>query len=315
MVRIGVDLISFVIPCFQSRESLVHLCKEILELARSRDVAMEIILVLDSRDISNSGLFDDPVFASEQVRIVELSRNFGQHNALVAGISRTTGQFIVTLDDDYQHDPRDAFFLVDQLMNDTALDLIYATPRQPRQTLGRSIAGSLVRFVLRLAGLRNAKMISPFRAFRGDFRRAFDGIPGPTVSVDIVLSWVVGPTKSVYVDYQERSHGVSGYSLVTLFRLALTYLTSHSVGPLRLSFVAGLAGLILTAGSGVFTLVSYLAGRISEPGFTTVALLVAFTGSLQLFILGILGEYIGQQHRRGISFPLNFVLRDSGPRK
>jgi len=310
-----VDLISFVIPCFQSRESLVHLCKEILDLARRRDVAVEIVLVLDSRDISQSGLFDDPVFASEQVRIVELSRNFGQHNALVAGISRTTGQFIVTLDDDYQHDPRDAFFLVDQLVNETALDLIYATPRQPRQTLGRSIAGSLVRVVLRLAGLRNAKMISPFRAFRGDFRRAFDGIPGPTVSVDIVLSWVVGPTKSVNVDYQERSHGVSGYSLAKLFRLALTYLTSHSVGPLRLSFVAGLAGLIVTAGSGIFTLVSYLAGRISEPGFTTVALLVAFTGSLQLFILGILGEYIGQQHRRGISFPLNFVLRDSGPRK
>ena len=312
MLKSGAELISFVIPCFKSRPVLAALCGDILELAAERRLAVEIILVLDSRDISNSGVLADPIFAPENVKIIELSRNFGQHNALAAGISKSVGQFIVTLDDDYQHDPEDAFSLVEQLKEDNGLDLIYATPRQSRQTLLRSTAGTALRAVLRLAGLRNADAIGPFRAFRGDFRRAFESLRGPTVSIDIVLSWVVGSVKSVVVDYRERTEGVSGYSAGKLFRLAMTYLTSHSVAPLRLSFFAGLAGLTLTAGSGVYTLVSFLAGQISEPGFTTVALLVSFTGSLQLFILGILGEYIGQQHRRGNSLPLHFVLRENG---
>lgn len=299
------------IPCFRSRPVLADLCGDILELAAERRLGVEIVLVLDSRDISNSRILENPIFAPANVRIIELSRNFGQHNALAAGISKSAGQFIVTLDDDYQHKPEDAFRLVEQLREDKGLDLVYATPRQSRQTLLRSTAGTALRTVLRLAGLRNANAIGPFRAFRGDFRRAFESLRGPTVSIDIVLSWVVGSVKSVVVDYRERTEGVSGYSAGKLFQLAMTYLTAHSVAPLRLSFFAGLAGLTLTSGTGVYTLVSFIAGRISEPGFTTLALLVSFTGSLQLFILGILGEYIGQQHRRGNSLPLYFVLREN----
>lgn len=314
MVRRLVTSISFVIPCFQSRETLGVLVADIFRVADSNDRTVEVVLVLDSRGISTSGVLGDSVFASDRVRIVELSRNFGQHNALVAGICRTTGDFIVTLDDDYQHKPEDAFDIVDLLVTEHGLDLVYATPQKSRQSPARFAAGSLLRGVLRLAGLKNSRIISPFRAFRGQFRRAFSGLHGPNVSVDIILSWVVGSVVSVEVDYQERAQGVSGYSHKKLLNLAMTYLIAQSVGPLRFGLFAGLFGLLVTVGSGIFTLFSFLVGGVREPGFTTVALLVALTGSLQLFILGILGEYIGQQHRRGMSFPLNFVLRDSGAR-
>ena len=306
--------VSFVIPCFQSREPLIALVDKIFSIADSNERAVEVVLVLDSRDILTSGLLGDSVFASDRVRIVELSRNFGQHNALAAGICRTAGDFIVTLDDDYQHKPEDAFDMVDLLITDNGLDLVYGCPQKSRQSPARFAAGRLLRSALRLAGFRNSRVIGPFRAFRGPFRRAFGGLSGPNVSVDVVLSWVVGSLVAVEVDYQKRAQGVSGYSLKKLLKLAMTYLVTQSVGLLRFGLYVGLFGMLVTVGSGIFTLFSFLAGGITEPGFTTVVLLVALTGSLQLFILGILGEYIGLQHRRGMSFPLNFVLRDSGAR-
>lgn len=97
MLKSGAELISFVIPCFKSRPVLAALCGDILELAAERRLAVEIILVLDSRDISNSGVLADPIFAPENVKIIELSRNFGQHNALAAVSQSQLGSLLSLL--------------------------------------------------------------------------------------------------------------------------------------------------------------------------------------------------------------------------
>jgi glycosyltransferase involved in cell wall biosynthesis len=303
--------VSFIIPCFRSDTALVDLVGAIQQGALERQHSLEVILVLDSRDLRANEILSEPVFDSSDIRIIELSRNFGQHNATATGISRASGDFVVTLDDDYQHLPQDAFSIIDSMIADDSQDLVYAVPMRKHQSNIRRVFGGGIRQVLRWAGLSYAGKISPFRVFKGEFREVFLGLPGPHVSVDIVLSWVVNSVSAVPVVFQPRASGKSGYSTFALVRLAFVYLLTHSIAPLRLGLLLGFFGFVSSFVAGVAVFVNYLLGNISEPGFTSIALMVALLGSAQLLVLGILGEYVGQQHRRGMAVPLAFVLKDS----
>ncbi len=304
--------LSFVIPCYKSTPALRELVCLLLLLSAQRGLSAEIILVHDSREPRTSELLSGLMNDFENVTLVQLSRNFGQHNATAAGIATTAGQIVVTLDDDLQHPAEAALEMVEELQRESQVDLVYGVPRKAKQKLLRFFFGTLLRALLKIAGLKYAESISPFRAFRGRFRDCFIGLPGPHVSVDVVLSWSVGEVKSVKVNFRDRSQGDSGYSGRKLVRLAIVYLLSFSTLPLRLALLIGVAGSAMTIVFAIAVVVQYLDGSITEPGFTTITLLLSLVGSLLLMVVGIIGEYVGLQHRRGMGQPLYFVLGQFG---
>lgn len=302
---------SFIIPCFRSPASLSNLVSDLVDQARDAGLDFEIVLVQDSNDEETFLLLDGLEKQFEAVRAVRLSRNFGQQAATVAGISESRGDIIVTLDDDYQHRPSDALEMIRILSDDPSIPLVYARPVAPSDSLSRVKSGSLFRRVLRFSGLKYADSVSPFRAFRGYLKEAFRSAKGPNVSVDIILGWVIDNPLTIETEFNVRLDGKSGYTQKVLIKLALTILLTQTVRPLRTGIHLGIFGVAASLVFGLFIVANYLFGGIAVPGFATTILLILLLGSLQLFVLGIIGIYVGEQHKRGMRQPAYLIAKSA----
>lgn len=305
--------VSFVIPCFRPTMLLRELVEQLCLLARDEVGDFEIILVDDSAG-ADTTLLEHIESDYSEVHLMKLSRNFGQQAATVAGIVRTTGNVIVTLDDDFQHSPADAIQMVRILKARPDVQLVYAKPQNQSQSHNRVRSGQVFRLLLEAAGLEFARSISPFRAFRGYLRVAFESVAGPNISIDVVLSWVVDKVETVECVFKPRELGVSGYSTRSLIGLALSVFLSYSTRPLRAGIYLGAFGVAVAIGYGGLIGFQYIVGGITVAGFATTTLLILFLGSLNLLILGILGLYIGEQHERGMQRPA-FLVQPLGDRR
>jgi undecaprenyl-phosphate 4-deoxy-4-formamido-L-arabinose transferase len=296
------ESISVVIPVYNSQESLPELVERLHAVLAGRGVPFEIILVNDgSRDRSwevVAGL------ASQwpAVRGINLSRNYGQHNALLCGIRAAKHDVIVTMDDDLQNPPEEIPRLLEGLA--AGADVVYGRPEHQQHGWWRDAASSLTKLALRhVMGAATARHVSAFRAFRTRLRRAFADYRSPYVSVDVLLSWGTARFTAVRVRHVPRRAGRSNYTLARLFVHALNLLTGFSTAPLRL---ASLVGFVVTA-LGLIILVGVLARYVLEgsavPGFPFLASVLSIFSGTQLFALGIIGEYLGRMHSRMMERP------------
>jgi glycosyltransferase involved in cell wall biosynthesis len=303
--------ISVVIPCYRSRDTLPALVAGLHEELPKVATDYEIILVVDgSPDDTYAQARRLEVAEPDRVRALLLRRNYGQHNALMAGLTRARYEVTVTMDDDLQHRPDQVSALVQPLRH-PVVDLVYGQATEEEHGWARSAASRTVKAGLALAGVPNARQVSAFRAFRTELREGFAHIADPFVSLDVVLSWTTTSVIGVPVVMDERTNGRSNYSLGGLARHAWNMVTGYGTIPLRLvvwlGFLCSLAGLF----GLVYILVAHAMGRIQVAGFTTlVALLTAFSGAMMLSI-GVLGEYIGRLHFRSMQRPA-FLVRVDG---
>lgn len=299
--------VSVVIPCYRSARTLPQLVARLLPVLRDVSPPHEVILVVDGSPDDTWTVAADLAHRFQNVRAIRLSRNYGQHNALVAGIREARFDVVVTMDDDLQHQPEQIPHLLAELRGER-LDLVYGMPYQEEHGFLRSLASRTVKAGMSVAlGIRTAREISAFRAFRTRLRDAFEGLSGPHASVDVALSWATTRVGSVLVHMSEREDGRSNYTPRTLVRHAVNMLLGYSAAPLRaasyLGFLAGIIGLVL----GAVVLWRFIAGDTTVAGFTTIASMVALFSSAQLMSIGVLGEYVGRIHGGGMGRPTYVV--------
>ncbi len=299
--------VSAVVPVYNSAGTLDILVERIRAALDGHDY--EIVLVNDG---STDGSWERVVqlAAEPDVRGLDLARNFGQHNALLAGIRAARGEVIVTLDDDLQNPPEEIPRLLGRLRE--GYDVVYGTPNVRQHKLWRNVAARLVRYSLRSSMGPVADSVSPFRAIRAPLRDAFASFAGPDVSIDVLLSWATTRFSSVEVEHVERRSGPSTYTFGKLASLALTMLTGFSVRPLRLASLLGLVSTLL----GLIVLV-YVAVRLvvegnPVPGFPFLAAMIAIFSGTQLLTLGIIGEYLGRVHVRTMDRPAYAIREQVG---
>lgn len=303
--------ISVIIPCYRSMPTLPPLVARLHTVLSEFCDDYEIILVVD-------GSPDDTYLVAEQlrqqdsahVRTLLLRRNYGQHNALVAGLSRARHSLTVTMDDDLQHRPEEIGALVAPL-NDPMIDLCYGVAVSEEHGFWRSLASRSVKAALKSAGVADASSVSAFRAFRTEMREGFIDPIDPFVSLDVLLSWATSSSTSVPVEMDRRTVGKSAYTVRALIRHALNMITGYGTLPLRavtwLGFGCGALGFALL----VNVLVQFARGEIQVAGFTTIASMVAMFSGAMLVALGIIGEYIGRLHFRSMHRPAYLIRRDS----
>lgn len=303
--------VSVVIPCYRSSGTLEPLVEQ-LHAALAGLEAYEVILVVDgSPDDTYAVARDLEARRPDVMRTVLLRRNYGQHNALLAGMVRARHPVTVTMDDDLQHRPDQIPALLAPL-EDELVDLVYGVGEEEEHGFFRSYLSRLVKSGLVLSGVPNAKVSGAFRAYRTELRDAFLEHADPFVSVDVVLSWGTTAVRSVPVRMDRREVGASGYTFSRLLRHTWNMITGYGTLPLRLVTWMGLAasafGLVMLV--TVWTL--YWTGHIEVAGFTTlVSLLSMFSGAMMLSI-GILGEYLGRLHFRSMHRPMYLVRSDTG---
>jgi glycosyltransferase involved in cell wall biosynthesis len=294
--------LSVVVPVYNSEHTLSELVRRLGPVLRSIAPKFEVVLVNDGSVDSSweriRALCDEHLF----VRGVDLMRNVGQHNALLAGIREACYDVIVTIDDDLQNPPEEIPRVVATL--DAEHDVVYGTPVRSEHGLGRGIATYLTKLALQGAmGSDVARKVSPFRAFRRDLRDAFAAYTGPYVSIDVLLSWGTTRFATVPVQHAPRAAGQSNYTVRQLAVHALNLATGFSTRPLRLASFIGFFFAIFGFGVLIEVLLRRLLQGSPVPGFTFLASIVSIFAGAQLFAIGIIGEYLARMHFRLMDRP------------
>lgn len=298
--------LSIVIPVYNSATTLDTLLCRLNGASERLGLPYEIILVNDgSRDASWERI---AALSHEygHVRGINLMRNYGQHNALLCGIRAARHDVIVTMDDDLQHPPEEMYRLLDKLREGYAV--VYGTPNVLPHSLWRNLLSKFTKWAIaRVMGIHDIRDINAFRAFRTELREAFADFRSPNVLLDVLLSWGTTRFIAIKVDQAPRQVGRSNYNLASLFNQAMLILTGYSTAPLRL---ASLLGFAVT----LFSLVLFLSVVIqatlvgSVPGFPFLASIISLFSGVQLFTLGIIGEYLARVFNRSVERP-TYVVR------
>ncbi len=298
--------VSIVVPCYRSAGTLPALVERTVAVMSGLATAYEIILVVDGSPDDTWAVAHGLALRGGPVRAIRLARNYGQHNALIAGVRAARHDVVVTMDDDLQHPPEELPALLAALTDD--IDLVYGVARDEEHGVLRSLASRVVKAGL-ASGTNDTRQISAFRAFRTFLRNGFDLVNGPHISVDVALSWGTTRVRAVPVRMDERVQGTSGYTVRTLIRHTVNMVVGYSTAPLRLvtylGFLVGAAGLVLF-GRLIW---GYFSGSTTVAGFTTISAMVAMFSSVQMIATGILGEYVGRIHTNGIGRP-TYVIRE-----
>lgn len=301
------DGISVVVPVFNSATILpIFISKLKTELSKT-NLPFELILVNDgSKDDSWSVILSLCTEAA-WIRGVNMMRNYGQHNALLAGIREGKYSLTVTMDDDLQHPPEEIPKLLSKISE--GYDVIYASPEKEQHGLIRDLASVVTKLALQSAmGAKTARMCSAWRIFRTELRSSFVSFDSPFVNIDVLLTWGTTNFDAIRVRHDKRFQGTSNYNISKLIRHAANMMTGFSVIPLQLASFIGFAftfiGLLILS----YVVIRYLLFGSSVAGFTFLASIIAIFSGAQLFALGIFGEYLARMHFRSMNKP-TYVVR------
>ncbi len=293
---------SVVIPVFNGSQSLPELSQRLISTITNLTPDFEIIFVNDGSTDSSWECIENLVKTNpDHVIGVNLRRNFGQHNALLCGIRVASKEIIVTMDDDLQHPPEEIYKLLNALQDN--IDVVYGVPvKMPHSAWRNFFSWITKRTLARVMGIKTIRDISSFRVFRSSLRTAFESFQNPGVIIDVLLSWGTDRFATVTVNEANRQLGHSNYSFFSLVSQALLILTGFSTIPLRFATWLGFFFVLFGFAVFLYVLIATInAGSV--PGFPFLASLVAIFSGVQLFSLGLIGEYLGRIFDRSMERP------------
>lgn len=301
--------LSIVVPVYNSSGSLASLAERIASALGDRQY--ELVLVNDGSSDDSWRRIVEAASADPRVRGIDLARNYGQHNALLAGIRAARGGTIVTIDDDLQNPPEEIPKLLAKLGE--GYDVVYGTAVERQHGILRALGTGLTKWSLKVAiGADIATQVTAFRAFRTHLRDAFSDFQGPYVSIDALLGWGTTRFAGVPVRHDARAVGRSNYGFVRLATHALNVLTGFTTRPLRIATLIGISFTFVGLGVLVYVLTRYFAEGNPVPGFPFLASLIAIFSGAQLLSLGIIGEYLARMHVRTMDRPAYAIREELG---
>jgi glycosyltransferase involved in cell wall biosynthesis len=291
--KASVDL-SVVVPVYNAERTIAALTQQLIGADHHRG-AMQIVLVNDgSRDRSHdicSGLAEK---FPDVVTYLRLAKNFGEHNAVMAGLRRALGAYIVIMDDDLQHRPEDAIRLFEEARA-KGFDLVYSYfPHREHswfRRLGSRFNGWVANFML---DKPKDLYLSSFKCMSRWLVQEIIKYRGPYPYVDGLALRCTRNIGRVEVVHRQRQVGRSGYTLRKLIGLWGSMFVSFSVMPLRVSTLLGFVLIGLSAVGTVWVVIEKLSGRHVPEGWPFLAIITMLFAGVQLMILGIVGEYLGR---------------------
>jgi len=305
--------LSIVVPCFNESACLGPLHRRLSDAARaSFGEDYEILLVNDgSRDDSWARMqalaADDPNLVA-----INLSRNHGHQLALTAGLDLCRGDHILIVDADLQ-DPPELLGPMLAAMAAEGADVVFGVrrTRAGETRFKRATAHGFYRLLARATEVDIPLDTGDFRLMSRRALNVFLAMPEQARFIRGMVAWIGFKQVPLPYDRDERQIGETKYPLGKMIRFAFDALTGFSSAPLKL---ASHAGLLLSAGSMLiigYILIGWVTGR-SIPGWTSVMLVVVALGAVQMFVLGLMGEYIGRLYSQAKNRPLYVVQAITG---
>jgi undecaprenyl-phosphate 4-deoxy-4-formamido-L-arabinose transferase len=303
--------LSVVVPVYRSAASLPELHRRLTSVLEATVSRHEIVMVEDGGDDDSWSVIQRLAELDDRVRGIRMSRNYGQHNALLCGIRAARFELTVTLDDDLQNPPEEITKLVAAMNDDT--DVVYGTPIVEQHGFLRDQSSRITKLALQSAmGVDVARNVSAFRLFRTRLREAFAAYRGPYVSVDVLLTWGTTRFAHIAVLHDPRRLGASSYTVRKLITHAFNMMTGFSTLPLQIASFVGFLFTIFGLAVLGYVLISYVTYGAAVPGFAFLASIIAIFSGAQLFALGIIGEYLARMHFRTMERPTYLVSETTG---
>lgn len=303
--------VTILIPVYRAEATLARLHQEISAALPALASEYEIIFVEDCGGDNSWRVITELAAADPRVRGIRMSRNYGQHNALLAGIRAARHELILTMDDDLQHPVSEIGTMLAALTDD--LDVVYGAPAQERHGFLRDMASRLTKLALSEAmGASTARSVSAFRVFRTKLREGFQDYRSPAVSIDVLLTWTTSRFGAIKVQHLPRTIGASGYTLRKLITHAANLMTGFSTLPLQIASITGFALVLLGFLILLGVLVNYMIRGDEAPGFASLACMIVIFSGAQLFSLGVIGEYLARMHFRSMDRPV-YVVAETTP--
>ncbi|MEA5019335.1 MAG: glycosyltransferase [Gordonibacter sp.] len=284
--------ISVVIPCYYSEKVIADVVLQTRNELVLSGYDYEFVLVNDG---SRDKTFQTIVELCEEdahIKGIDLMRNFGQHNAIMAGLYETTGDAVLLMDDDMQTHPSQCLALIEGLQDE--VDVVFAKFRVHKESLFRRLGSRFAMFTIRmLAGCPKGITDSNFLIMRACVRDEVLHYASSSVYIQGLIFRTTDRMANVEVEHFDRQEGNSGYTLKSLLRLWSTIL-NFSVTPLRIASVLG----VLMGGAGLVGAISLFIERIFDPsmqlGWASTMVTILVCSGVILMFMGFLGEYVGR---------------------
>lgn len=302
-------LISFVIPCYRSANTIGAVVEELTQTlnTRSAEYDHEIILVNDGSPDNTAEVIASLCTKYPSIVFVDLSRNFGQHSALMAGFNHVSGDIVVCLDDDGQTPANECFKLIDKV--EEGYDLVFAEyPKREQnwfRNLGSRFNAACNHYFYSQPKSLVANSYYACRRFVVDCALQY---PNPFPYVTGLLFQSVSRYCNVAVTHRARMEGESGYNLKKLVSLWLNGVTAFSIKPLRFANYVGWATAVIGVLFALFTIIRKLLNPAIQSGWASTISIILLLGGVVIALLGIIGEYIGRIYLSINRYP-QFVVR------
>ena len=302
---------SLIVPCYNEAENVALFQKRVIDVFADCGYEYEIIFVDDgSKDATFHNLKNIYENKKCPVKIVRLSRNFGKESAIYAGLTHATGDYISIIDADLQQQPETVLKMVSILEDNCEYDVVAAYQcRRKESKIFSFFKKCFYGIINRLADVEFKAHASDFRTFRRSVRNSILELKEYHRFSKGIFAWVGFNTCYIPYTPEKRIHGKSKWGFKRLTNYAVDGIIGYSVKPLRMATFFG----ILTAIAAILYLIAVVLEKliwgIDIPGYATVIVLILFLGSMQLFCIGIIGEYVGRTFEQSKQRPI-YIERD-----
>lgn len=286
------ESLSIVIPVYRGAATIGPLVER-LEAELLGHEQLEIVLVNDGSPDDSAAVCRKLAANRPHLRFVDLARNFGEHNAVMAGLNHSTGDAVVILDDDFQNPPTEVRKLVAKL--DEGFDVVWSRYTEKKHGWFRNLGS---RFNDRVATLMLGKpkdlYLSSFKAMSRLVKDEVVRYTGPYPYIDGLILRVTRNHATVVCQHDARQEGKSGYTLRKLVSLWLNMFTTFSVLPLRIASVAGFGVAMVGVLFALYCVVEHIRHPDIQKGWASIIVTILILSGIQLMVLGMIGEYLGR---------------------
>jgi len=285
--------VSVVVPVYRSEDCVEELVHKTGEALKAAGRTYELILVNDCSPDGSWARIGEAAAGDEAVRGVNLRCNSGQDNAIMAGLKFVRGRFVIIMDDDLQHDPRDADRLLREL--EAGHDVCYARFPRKKQALWKNLGSWLNDKVANIViGKSSEIYLSPYKALRREVACELMHYDGPFPYIDGLIFRVTRNITQVDIQHHERFAGEGNYSLRKSISVWLKVATGFSLAPLRLATFLGFTFSSLGLLMAVCVVVRKLLSPEAPMGWASTVVAILVLGGIQLACIGLIGEYVGR---------------------
>jgi len=286
-------MISIVSPVYRAEKILPILVSEINLVMERIGEDYEIILV-DDRSPDNSWEVMKVLSSqNSKIKSIRLSRNFGQHSAIFAGLTRAKGDWVVVMDCDMQDQPKEIAKLYKKALE--GYDIVLGQRENRKDKFLKKLTSRLFYKVFNyLSGANFDNNVANFGIYHQKTIKSILDMKDYVKFFSLFINWIGFKSVSIPIEHGEREEGKSTYSVGRLFKQAFNVIISFSDKPLRLFINFGLSISVLSFIVGIYYLYLALTGKIAQPGFSSLILSIWFLSGIIISCIGIVGVYLGK---------------------